>query len=148
MDTSNIQSEKNIFGLLFQLSNALQTYLDKMLKEDGITAKQFLLMIVIGSFGNEHPTFGELAERFGTSHQNVKQIALKLEQNAFITIEKDPADGRARRIVFTKKAYDYWDDRDEIDLLTFGKLFKGIDTNTIETTVQGLLQIQNNIKEL
>lgn len=148
MNDSVRDNEKTVFGLLFQLSNALQTYLDKELKDDGITAKQFLLMIVLGTFGDAHPTFNELADRFGSSHQNVKQIGLKLQKSGYINIDKDKTDGRARRISFTEKAYSYWSDRDERDLLTFNSIFKDIDNDTLKTMATGLMKLHSNINEL
>ena len=78
MNEDRISAEKDIFAHIFKVANTLQTFLDRALYADKITAKQFFLMIVIGSFGPEGPTMKMAAEKGGSSYQNVKQLALKL----------------------------------------------------------------------
>ncbi len=50
-------------------------------------------MIVLGSFW-KWSGISELSERFGTSRQNVKQLALKLEKNGYVEIYTDEKDAR------------------------------------------------------
>ena len=118
-----IDSERNIFAHVFRLSNALQVYLDQQLKDDHLTAKQMYLMIVIGSFGEEHPTYKEAADKAGSSYQNVKQIALKLMKSGYLHIEDDIDDKRAKRLVLSDMAKKYWAKRDNDDEGKIKELF-------------------------
>ncbi|WP_422485872.1 MarR family winged helix-turn-helix transcriptional regulator [Gudongella sp. DL1XJH-153] len=122
MNAARNEITGELLARFFQLSNKLQTYLDQQLKEDQLTTKQMFLMIVIGSFDSD-PGFSEISDRFGTSRQNVKQIALKLEKNGYVEIYTDEKDSRFKRIRFTNKATDYWKKRDEMDMLMLNKLF-------------------------
>ena len=125
--------QRNIFAQVFKLSNILQVYLDNTLKEDQLTSKQMLLMIVIGSFGTSEPTFKEAAERSGSSYQNVKQLALKLEKNGYVSIAVDDQDKRAKRLLLTEQAMIYWNNREERDVASMEKLFQ---TFTLEELAQ------------
>ena len=53
-----------------------------------ITWKQFFAIICI-NICKEHPTINELSEVMGSSHQNVKQILLKLESKEFVAMIPD-----------------------------------------------------------
>lgn len=95
-----------VFGNIFLLANRLQTVLDSVPQE--ITAKQWLVLIMLGMF-DAPPTLKQLARICDSSHQNTKQIVLKLEAKGFVRIEKDRNDGRAMRIVQTEKCRQ-WDE--------------------------------------
>ena len=71
-----------LFGTFFAFHNRLQATGDAFYQE--ITCKQFFLIICLELFGENAPTIRELAEVMGSSHQNVKQIADKLERSGFI----------------------------------------------------------------
>ena len=92
-----------IFGSLQIVSNLLDTLLERELKEDGLTSKQWLLTAIIQKRFDYAPTIKEAADAMGSSHQNVKQVALKLEQKGFLVLEKDKKDARVTRIRFTDK---------------------------------------------
>ena len=68
-----------LFGLLFALQNRLQAVGDTFYEE--ITSKQFFLMACMNLFQGEAPTVQDLAQVMGSSHQNVKQIINKLDEN-------------------------------------------------------------------
>ncbi len=84
-----------IFATTFMLANRLQMVMDQEIDE--ITCKQWFVMTSLGVF-DEAPTLKELAKACDSSHQNVKQIILKLAEKNFVRIEKDTEDGRALRI--------------------------------------------------
>ena len=59
--------------------------------------KQFFAIICINLYkGN--PTINELSEIMGRSHQNVKQILLKLEKKRFVCMLPDENDKRKQRM--------------------------------------------------
>lgn len=80
-----------MLGLLSAFDNRFQAGAGKFFKE--ITWKQFFAIICI-NICKENPTINELAEVMGSSHQNVKQILLKLESKEFVTMIPDEKDKR------------------------------------------------------
>jgi DNA-binding MarR family transcriptional regulator len=139
------QLEQHITVRLFQASNALQTFLDQLLKQDNVTAKQFFMMIIMGSFDYD-PKLGELAERFGTSHQNVKQIVKKLEQRGYVKLYKDEDDSRITRTRFTEQAMLYWKERDEQDQQSMKRLYSDLNSNQMEQMLEGLLALLKRLE--
>lgn len=78
--------------------------MDERLEELRLTSRQWLLLAVIQRwFPNASPTLTEAAARYGTSRQNVKQIALGLARHGWLRIEGDPVDARATRLVLTDR---------------------------------------------
>ncbi|MCU0266415.1 MAG: MarR family transcriptional regulator [Actinomycetia bacterium] len=93
-----------LFGSLFVLMQDLTRRADEQLAPLGLTSRQWLLLAVIEkAFPDSPPTLSEAAAVYGTSRQNVKQIAAQLSQRGWLHIEADPADGRATRLVLTDK---------------------------------------------
>ena len=90
-----------VFGALFVTANVMETLLHRAFASYGITSKQWLLLITIQSLFQEPPTVTQVASAMGTSHQNVKQIALNLEKHGFLRLEKDKQDARAIRLFVT-----------------------------------------------
>ena len=86
-----------MLGLLSAFDNRFQACADKFFKE--ITWKQFFAIICI-NICKENPTINELSEVMGSSHQNVKQLLLKLESKGFVkavAVEKPVAAVKASR---------------------------------------------------
>jgi len=142
------QLQNDIFAYVFKLSNTLQVYLDRSLIDDGLTSKQMFLMMVIDSFGEANPTFKEAAQRSGSSYQNIKQIALKLEKKDYVAINSDPEDKRAKRLCLTDKAKAYWKNRDQSDVDGMDKLFKRFEQNELEKFFDYMNRFLNGIEEL
>ena len=67
-----------LIGLLSAFENCFQTVADSFFEE--ITWKQFFAIICI-NLCKDNPTINELSDIMASSHQNVKQILLKLEKN-------------------------------------------------------------------
>jgi len=139
--------EREVTVRLFQVSNALQVLLDKMLKPSKLTAKQFFMMIIIGSF-EEDPTLTQLADAFKTSHQNVKQVVLKLEKNGFVTLYKDELDARIKRVCFSDQANQFWAKRDENDEKTMGFLYEDISIEHMKIVQESLLSLIDKVERM
>lgn len=104
-DTSENQS-KAIFNTLFIIANKLQTIFDQQIPE--ITLKQFMLLSMVHQ-ANEPQSLTQLGELLGCSRQNVKKLALSLEQKGFIAFKTNTADSRSTMIVPTDKVTDFFD---------------------------------------
>lgn len=145
-DISRVKA--NIFAYIFKLSNTLQVYLDKELEHDGITAKQFFLMIAVNSFGSNYPTYKQVADISSSSYQNVKQIALKLEKNGYLNITNDINDKRAKRIILTKQSIDYWHKRDFEDIESMNILFQDFKDEEVLDLFAYINRLIDGIKRL
>jgi DNA-binding MarR family transcriptional regulator len=141
-----LDKEKFIFGSIFLLANKLQVIGDKFLGVDDITTRQWFLTVMISQFKDEPPTLSEVAELMGSSHQNVKQLALKLESKGFIKIEKDEKDGRALRLRLTEKCNLFWEKREEVDNNYIRELFKTLNEEEIDNIYSGFNKLFESIE--
>ena len=90
----------------------------------------------------------EVAKEMGSSHQNVKQVALKLEQKGLLILEKDKRDALVTRLKLSESSYDLWDKlRGEGTAFTQA-LFKNIEKDELEVTRRVMQKLQLNINEM
>jgi DNA-binding MarR family transcriptional regulator len=93
-----------LFGSLLVVVQYLTRRLDDALLPLGLTSRQWLLLAVLGRwFPDRHPSLTEAAARYGTSRQNVKQVALGLQRQGYLRLVPDPADHRTTRLVVTER---------------------------------------------
>ncbi len=134
-----------LLGLLSAFENRFQVVADNSMKE--ISWKQFFAVICI-NLCKISPTVKELAEIMGCSHQNVKQLLLKLEKKGFVNITVDNQDRRKQRIVLTEYCREFCQRNDEISRNTMTKMFNGISKQQLQTTIQTIIQMEDNLKEV
>lgn len=103
-----MEDRQFIFGSLLFTANRMDTLLERELKEFDMTSKQWMLSIIIDNLFNEAPTMKDVAKEMGCSHQNVKQVALKLEQKGLLKMTKDKKDARVTRLNMTDESYQFW----------------------------------------
>ncbi|AET69135.1 transcriptional regulator [Desulfosporosinus orientis DSM 765] len=143
---NRLDKEKFIFGSLFLLANKMQVNGDKYLAEDDMTLRQWFLTISILQFGDHPPTLNEVAEKMGSTRQNVKQLVTKLLEKGFITVEKDAADARAMRLKLTDKSESFWEGREEKDRRFITDLFKDLTNSELNVMCEGLNKLLDTIK--
>ncbi|KAB3532815.1 MarR family winged helix-turn-helix transcriptional regulator [Alkaliphilus serpentinus] len=136
-----LEKQTNIFGSLLLIPNKLQIILDLALAKYDLTAKQWFLTAVIHEFFKEPPTLGEVAEVMGSSHQNVKQLASKLQQKGFLELEKDHKDGRVLRLKLTDKVAEVAKIRHEETLSFFKKFFSDFTAEEINCLHDGIYKL-------
>ena len=145
IDFTGIPSSYYLLGLLSAFENRFQAMADATMKE--ISWKQFFAVICI-NMCKEAPTLRELSDILGSSHQNVKQILLKLEKKDFIRFETDPADKRKQRIVLTDRCRAFCAANDADSVCIMGTMFAGIPETDIQTTIQTITNIEKNLRGL
>lgn len=153
MNMNNVQfgdmpPQAFLLGLLSAFDNRYQASADAYLKE--ITWKQFFL-IICTNLCKEPPTIKELSEVMGSSHQNVKQILLKLEKKGFVLMEPDENDKRKQRIRVTGKCMDYLEKNDnngEQSRYIIGRIFEGIDDKDLMVTIKTVMRMERNLTEI
>lgn len=140
--------DKFIFGSILIVSNQMDTLLGRELKEHDLTTKQWLLIIVVENSFKHDPSIKEVAEAMGSSHQNVKQVALKLEKKGFLSLEKDKNDARILRIKLTDRI-DTFAQESQLKAESFTrKLFNNISKEEMATTRLLLEKMLFNLTEM
>ena len=143
VDFSNIPSNYYLLGLLSAFENRFQAMADNTMQE--ISWKQFFAIICI-NMCKEPPTLKELSDILGSSHQNVKQILLKLEKKSFIQFQTDDADKRKQRIVLTDHCREFSERNDEMSKSIMEKMFDGVTEKEVATTIQTIIKIEKNLR--
>ena len=144
--TIDLETFKNVFGTLFFVSTKLESIGNKFLGE--LTTKQWFLLATITTFFEEPPTISQAAIKVGLSHQNVKQVALRLQEKGFVKIEKDKKDNRVSRILVTRKAFHYELNSRKKNEKFIEELFKGIEDSEAKLCLNVLLKLSENIDSI
>ena len=145
VDFTGIEASYFLIGLLSAFENRFQAVADAEMKE--LSWKQFFAMICV-NLCKEAPTVKELAEIMGSSHQNVKQILIKLEKKGFVSVEEDAEDRRKQRIRLTQYAAQFCAQNDDRSMQLLQRMFQGVSEEQLQITIQTLLQLESNLKEL
>jgi|SRR5690554_738446 len=139
----SLEKQKFIFANFFLIANKLQVKGDAYLRE--ITTKQWFLIMMISQF-DYPPMLTEVANIMGTSRQNIKQLALKLQDNGFLTLEKDGRDNRTLRLVLTKKNKNFWAERQREDIRFITDIFKKLSNQELDIMVNAFHKIVEELK--
>ncbi len=91
---------RQIFATIFALNNKIQEESNKL--SDKITLRQFMFMLSIEHIPHGECTYNKIAQKLGTTKQNVNQIAVSLEKKEYIAIEPNEKDKRAVNISMTQ----------------------------------------------
>ena len=137
-----------LLGLLSAFDNRYQAAADAFFKE--ITWKQFFAIICI-NLCKESPTINELADVMGSSHQNVKQILIRLEKKGFIATIPDEKDKRKQRIIVTDNARAFMEENDnngEQSRYIISRIFEGVDDKSLITTIQTIIKMEKNLSKI
>jgi DNA-binding MarR family transcriptional regulator len=103
-DDELLAARAEVFGSIFVIVQHLARRADAELAVLDLTTRQWLLLAVLTkSFPGRSPSLSEAAEKYGSSRQNVKQIALGLAAHGFVRLAPDRHDGRATRIELTDR---------------------------------------------
>ena len=148
VEFGNMPPQAFLLGLLSAFDNRYQAAADAFFKE--ITWKQFFAIICI-NLCKEAPTINELSDVMGSSHQNVKQILLRLEKKGFVSTIVDKKDKRKQRIIVTDAARDFLEENDNNGRQSqyiIGRIFEGIDEKSLMGTIQTIMKMERNLSEL
>ena len=144
VDFTGIPSSYYLLGLISAFENRFQAMADNTMKE--ISWKQFFAIICI-NMCKEPPTLKELSDVLGSSHQNVKQILIKLEKKNFIEFKTDEKDKRKQRIVLTDHCKEFCEKNNEMSISIMSKMFDGIPEKDIMITIQTITTIEKNLMD-
>ncbi len=103
-DEEALARRAEVFGSMFVATAHLTRRADRALAPLGLSTRQWLLLGVLSrAFPGQTPSLSEAARRYGTSRQNVKQVALGLQARGFLRLVPDAADGRVTRLELTER---------------------------------------------
>jgi len=134
-----------IYGGIFALANRLQLLGDNF--DKNISVKQWFLIAVILKF-KEAPTLTQISVAIGTSRQNVKKMAVILEKQDFLTIQKDKNNATILRVSITKKCMEYFKEREKRETEYMSQLFDGFDEKLTADFFKGMCRLEKNIIEM
>jgi len=143
VDFTGIESSYFLLGLLSAFENRFQAVADRVMEE--ISWKQFFAIVCI-NLCKEKPTINELAEIMGSSHQNVKQILIKLEKKGFVKLVIDEKDKRKQRIEVTEYCKEFCLKNDEKSIQIIKNMFEGISEEQLQVTIRTIMQIEDNLR--
>ncbi len=137
-----------LLGLLSAFDNRYQAAADKYFKE--ITWKQFFAIICI-NLCKEPPTLNDLSEVMGSSHQNVKQILLKLESKGFVSMKTDEKDKRKQRFFVTDKCRKFLEENDNQSRTSaqiIEQIFEGVEESDLAVTIDTIIKMERNLDKI
>lgn len=137
------EKEAYIIGGIFTLANRLQSLGDRLYKN--ISTKQWLLIAVISKCESSSPSLSDVADIMGSSRQNVKKMAVILQERGFVSLDKDSGDARVIRITLTPKCLTYFQEKNEKELQFMSKLFINFDEIRTNDLYKGLVKLTENI---
>ena len=145
IEVNGIHSSYYLIGLLSAFQNRFQAMSDARMQE--ISWKQFFLIICI-SMCKDDPTIKELAQIVGSSHQNVKQLLLKLENKKFVEVYSDEEDKRKQRIRMTEYCKQFCEKNDVATSGIMERMFEGISEEKLKVTIETLMMIDKNMEKM
>ncbi|MCP4134781.1 MAG: MarR family transcriptional regulator [bacterium] len=147
-ETANTQKITEIFGFIFLLEKRWEYIADRELAPRGLTTKQWLMLAVIVHLFDSAPTIQEVAAQLNSSHQNVKAMALLLEKQGLLSIERDPLDRRKLRLYTTEENERFWEQSTEKDLAFITGLLDGLSMEEIDLLHMLIMKVGNRAQEI
>lgn len=145
---TNIDNEwlkRLLFAFVFINENKLQTIFDRY--QDGVTSKQWLLLAIASSF-KMPPALTDVGEAMGCSRQNVKKIAVILEQKGYVKLVKDTSDGRSLRITMTEKFEEFSKQSEEYNAEVLDVVFREFSKEQLENFYESTEKLGRGIEAL
>ena len=123
---------------LYSTSGEVTKAYGKLLKQDGLTYPQFVVMMGLWQNDGASPT--QLAKAVGLSKATLSPILRKLESNGYLVRESVPDNDKTKSMVLTPKGREFADEGEHIAKLALCA------TGLNETEVNKLIAMCNKIK--
>lgn len=136
-----------IFAKSFLLTRKWEQSFNRTYKEEGLTLKQMMLLIVLNHNFMAPPTIKEIAESLSTSHQNVKAIVMQLDKKGFVSVFKDSDDKRVTRVSVCEGKEEFWAKRNTEDEKILAGLFEGVSSDALEVTLGVINKLYENAEK-
>jgi len=146
--SSRIDMARFSLIMFFLIEQRWRYYIDKSLEPDGITTKQWLMIIIIAMGFKNPPSIQEVADAMSTTHQNVKQIATSMERRGFMTLERDSNNKRIIRLKVTDRCHTMFKKREEKDIKEIFRMFENLSDDEMKALFNIIAKIEHRADEL
>lgn len=136
--------KKLLFAGVFIQENRLHAVFDR---NNDMSVKQWLLLAVCQAYDSP-PDLSSLADTMGCSRQNVKKIALCLERDGYIELQKSEKDGRALCVRRTEKGIKYAKDRAELGKQIHDVIYQEFTDSDLEAYYKLSIKMMKGIDHL
>ncbi|HKL60305.1 MAG TPA: MarR family transcriptional regulator [Sphaerochaeta sp.] len=140
------EMKAQIFGSFFTLSNRLQKSGDGL--DTKMTLKQWLLIAVLMKSEEESLSVSELAQRMGSTRQNVKKMTHLLEKQGFLSIDRREDDKRVLEVRVTPTCLAHCKGRQPEEKRFIETLFFGFSAEELIRLSQSFAKLSDNITRL
>ncbi len=134
-----------LFAMITALANRMQSVGDTFFDE--MTWKQWFVLLGASVFESP-PAITQVAALIGTSHQNAKQLLLRLQKAGFVSLEKDPMDQRRTLVHFAEKFFEFERTYREDSQEFIHAIYEGISEEEVRTARRVLTAIDDNLMKL
>ena len=145
IEQKSMPPQAYLLGLFSAFDNKFQAVAEKFFKK--ITWKQFFAIICV-NLCPDSPTINKLSELMGSSHQNIKQILLKLERINFVKIIQDSKDKRKQIVILTSECRTFCEENDISSQQIIMRIFKDVNEDSLKTTIQTISKMHENLSLL
>jgi len=139
----NLPVEAIFYGALFALTNRIQTIGDGVFHD--ITIRQHFVLMTIRVFDVDSPTLKDVAEIVGCSYQNIKRMAVVLENKGYLAMERDAEDKRKFKLILTEKVNSVSSGMDEEINSFLGTLYKNLSKEELLSALAVLKKLDHNL---
>lgn len=123
-----VWQKRMIMMSIFFNENRLHAILDRALKN--MSSKQWLLLMIVNSV-NDELDLSSIAKIMGCSRQNVKKLAISVEESGYIKLSPSNKDSRSVVVTITEKGKDICGDSENIELEVQNALFGGFNNEEL-----------------
>lgn len=145
VDFGNMDNKYFLIGIMNTFNNRFQAVGDRCFEE--ISWKQCFTLNCIRLFRNP-PTLKEVSELVGSSHQNIKQLVLKLEKCGYVKMIPDEKDERKQRIIVTDLVEEMDEKYSKSSDDVMNELFEGIDEDALQKTINTLISLSSKLEKM
>ena len=121
------KKKQRVMAQLFTAANLLQQKSGKAL--NGLTLRQYMLLTSLYGLPDKKAGLSQLADAFGGTRQNAKQLADALAAKGFAEISASPADKRGVIVSLTPTAEEFLRQNEDAGEEILAPAFKGIGEN-------------------
>ena len=127
-------TEEYFFGSVLLLANKFQIWGDTLL--EGMTLKQWFLLLLISRMDAQNPTVKAVADFAGTSRQNVKKMLEHLEREGYVSLNRSRGDARALSVRLTDRTFAFFNAYAQKGADAVRELFMGVSDGELKAAVE------------
>lgn len=144
--TGRDNQQRAIFASLFILGNRLQTSFDKV--DPFVTVKQFMVLIMIKQVPEKVLDLTSCGDLLGCSRQNVKKLAVALEQKELITISRNTKDKRRTDLSMTEEGERYFQSVARLHSKALNSIFEGYSDEELANLFTTFMKLYDGVERL